>query len=158
MKFISGFLLILFSLISHAQVPSHSPEQLIRQIYNSYATNSAPFYFGDLSDKSVLSARMKAAILKDQLATPPGDIGMLDADPFCDCQDYENLALEKVTISQPDNTHADATVRFRAFGRDPASGSSELKIKLIEEKGRWLVDDVIGEYGSTLQRLNQANP
>lgn len=158
MKYISGLMLILFSLASQAQPPSQSPEQTIRQIYSAYTTNAEPDYFSDLSDKSVLSARMKAALLKDQLATLPGDIGALDADPLCACQDYENLVLDNVAISQTDNAHADAAVRFRAFGNAPESRSSELKIKLIVEKGRWLVDDVISEYGSTLQKLNPENP
>lgn len=161
MKFISGFLLILFSLVSHAQTPSLSPEQTIRQIYSAYATDApleTPDFFGDLSDKSVLSARMKAAVHKDQQATPPGDMGALDADPFCACQDYEHLVLEEVTIHPADRTHINATVQIRPFGNDPDSSRYALTLKLVRENERWLVDDVISEYGSTLQQLKDANP
>ncbi|HEY4468206.1 MAG TPA: DUF3828 domain-containing protein [Klebsiella sp.] len=155
MKSILALLLTTFSLFVHAQTPVLSPEQTIRQIYQGYAKGEDPIFYGDLGEKSIISERMKKVIRQDNLFTLPGEIGILDADPICACQDYEDLVLENIVITQPDETHADAVVRFRPF-RD-SDASVTLMLNLVAEKNRWLVDDVISEFGSTYQHIETSN-
>lgn len=155
MKTTLALLLALFSIMAHAETPSLSPEQFVRQIYKSYSTNEDPGYFRDLSDSSLLSARMKEAINEDDRYTLPGDSGSLDTDPLCACQDYENLVLEEINITQPDKTHAEAIVRFRPFFSEPAH--VELTLLLAVENNRWVIEDVINGYNSTYNSLNNSN-
>lgn len=150
-----ALLMATFSLFAHAQPPALSPEQTLRQIYQGYTKGEEPLFFGDLGENSIISARMQAAIRQADLFTLPGDIGILDADPICACQDYEDLVLENMVITRPDESHADAVVRFRPF-RD-SDASVTLTLNLIAENNRWLIDDAIGEDGSTYQRIALSN-
>lgn len=157
MKFHPKWLLfsVLWCLCSPEAFAEETPEETVRQIYQRYSNGSNPIIFDDLSDKSIISARMKQALALDNRFTLPGDSGWLNADPVCDCQDYENLMLEDVTIGQLDATHADAVVRFRPF--QESEEIVTLTLKLIAENKRWLIDDVINESGSLYQGLEGNN-
>ncbi|WP_155955346.1 hypothetical protein [Klebsiella aerogenes] len=58
-------LLLLLSCVTYAQIPQRSVEQTIRQIYQGYAEDSqTPVAFSDMSEKSIISSRMKKALRK----------------------------------------------------------------------------------------------
>ncbi len=151
------FLLLSFFLTipALAQTPPLSPEQTVRQIYHSYEIESDSLYFGDTTEKSLISTRMKNVILLNDRLTLPGDIGWLDSDPLCGCQEYDHLVLENITIHQTDASHADATVQFRPFKDSPEAITQTLK--LIAEGDRWLIDDIISPQGSLWQAINSEN-
>ena len=92
--------------------------------------------------------------LNDNL-TLPGNIGWLDYDPVCDCQDFGDLVLESVAITQTDADHADAVVRFRIFKDDKEKTTQTLK--MVAENGRWVIDDIVSNHGSVLQAVNSEN-
>ena len=46
---------------------------------------------------------------------------------FCDCQDFGDLVLESVAITQTDADHADAVVRFRIFKDDKEKTTQTLE-------------------------------
>lgn len=149
-------LLLLFALLTvtmatQAGTPALSPEATIRQIYQPYSENNFPEKF----DTSSYSARLRQAIILDQKLTLPGDGSWLDADPICNCQDYQNLVLEKVTIIQKDVGHADARVRFRPISDNHETVSQTLR--LIAEGNHWAIDDVINGENSLYQSLNGNN-
>ncbi|POP43577.1 hypothetical protein CHU32_14475 [Superficieibacter electus] len=146
------FLLSIFlSFSALAKTPPLSPEQTVRQIYQSYARGAESVYFGN----AIVSARMNQTLQLDYQLTPPGDQGGLGYDPLCQCQDFDDLVLEKVVITQQDATHADATVRFRPFREGDTRITQTLK--LAAEGNRWRIDDVLGESGSLWQNLNESN-
>ncbi len=77
-----------------------------------------PPYFGETGERAITSARIQQALTLNDNLTLPGNIGWLDYDPVCDCQDFGDLVLESVAITQTDADHADAVVRFRIFKDD----------------------------------------
>jgi|GEM_PF-103661 len=143
-------LCLIFSVSTLAKTPPVSPEQTVRQLYQSYSNDSKPSVF-----ESITSARMEGAIQLNSRLTPPGDIGWFNADPICACQDYENLVLEDVNVHQPDAIHANVVVRFRPF-RDGKQSVTQT-LKLVAENNRWLVDDVVKDDVSIWQELNNSN-
>lgn len=155
MKYLLCLLSLFFSAPSLSQLPSLSPEQTVRQIYQHYTSDATGVNFGDTSSASLLSTRMKNAIILNNQLTLPGEIGWLDGDPICDCQDYETLVLENVSAIQTNETHASVTVRFRLFVDDTESRTQTLY--MVAEDGRWLIDDIKSSQGSTWQAINDEN-
>ncbi|MEI5083762.1 DUF3828 domain-containing protein, partial [Pseudomonas aeruginosa] len=82
-------------------------------IYQNYKSDATAPYFGETGERAITSARIQQALTLNDNLTLPGNIGWLDYDPVCDCQDFGDLVLESVAITQTDADHADAVVRFR---------------------------------------------
>jgi hypothetical protein len=73
----------------------------------------------------------------DQSATPSGDVGALDGDPICDCQDDGGMKTERIEIVDvaPGRALATVTLRF------PAE-TTTVKLDLVSWRGAWRVADV----------------
>ena len=110
MKIILLFLAALASFTVHAQPPSLTVEQTVRHIYQNYKSDATAPYFGETGERAITSARIQQALTLNDNLTLPGNIGWLDYDPVCDCQDFGDLVLESVAITQTDADHADAWI------------------------------------------------
>lgn len=143
------------SFYTQAQSPTQTAEQAVREIYAKYKGAAREPYFGDTGKQTLTSLRMQESITLNNNLTLPGNIGSLDYDPVCDCQDYSELVLENVTVSQTDASHADAEVRFRPFKDDKEKITQTLK--MVAEKGLWVIDDIISQHGSLWQSINNDN-
>ncbi|POP43576.1 hypothetical protein CHU32_14470 [Superficieibacter electus] len=152
-KYILFGLSIILSCPVLAKTPPLSAEQTVRQIYQDYEQNDTSIYFGDI--RSPASSRIKNELALNDLLMPPGEIGWLNFDPICNCQDYDNFTLENITTSQHDADRASVTVRFRLFGQEPESTTQTLK--LVTENGRWQIDDIVSQDGSLWQMLHNEN-
>ena len=124
-------------------------EAFVRALYASYADgdDARPW-----SGEGVWSPRMHALIRRDaELATE--DLPYLDADPICNCQDWERLSVRAVTLATAHDGAVVATVRFVNAGEDK---TSVLKL----ERGRlgWRVDDVLNPgYPSLAENIAASN-
>jgi hypothetical protein len=115
-------------------------------LYAAYARHPGPDYAGRQA-RQVFSPTLLALMRRDAARTPKGDVGTLDGDPICNCQDYEITSVEvAVTASGPAKARAD--VRFRNFG-DPQS----VTLDLVAAGGQWRVDDVHAEGTPSLAGL-----
>lgn len=103
-----------------------------------------------LGNDRVWSPRMAALILRDQeLATD--DLPYLDADPICNCQDWEHLSVRSVTV-RLDRTRRRwvATVRFVNAGSET---TTVLALEGSPTRG-WKIDDVLNPgYPSLANQL-----
>ncbi|MCV8888111.1 YbjP/YqhG family protein, partial [Escherichia coli] len=92
MKIILLFLAALASFTVHAQPPSQTVEQTVRHIYQNYKSDATAPYFGETGERAITSARIQQALTLNDNLTLPGNIGWLDYDPVCDCQDFGGFA------------------------------------------------------------------
>jgi hypothetical protein len=67
-----------------------------------------------------------------------GGVGVIDADPVCDCQDDTGLRLTELRVTQSDATHALAKVELGY------SEGGHILLKLVREPRGWRIDDVKG--------------
>jgi hypothetical protein len=106
----------------------------VQGLYSAYA-HAEPDYLGKGADK-VFSTRLLGLIRADQKATPDGDVGALDGDPICDCQDQQltDLSVEAKPLAPG---HVRAKVRFRNLGQ-----SHDMTLDLAMGRHGWRVDDV----------------
>lgn len=96
MKIILLFLAFFASFTTQAQSSSLTVEQTVRQIYQNYKSDASAPYFGETGEQAITSARIQKALTLNDNLTLPGNIGWLDYDPICDCQDFGDLVLESV--------------------------------------------------------------
>jgi hypothetical protein len=67
-----------------AQTPADG-RAFVTGLYGAY-NGGEPDYLGRQAG-AVFSPRLLSLVRKDQAATPEGEVGALDWDPICDCQD-----------------------------------------------------------------------
>jgi hypothetical protein len=85
----------------------------------------------------LLSPRLMALVERDRRLTPKGDVGALDGDPICDCQDYAITDVRVAVKAGPAADRATAAVSFRNFG-EPQT----IRLDLVAVAGGWRIDNV----------------
>ncbi|MBD8064192.1 DUF3828 domain-containing protein [Devosia sp. PTR5] len=143
--FLAALLAGIVGLMSAALAqPYDSPDALLEAFY-------APYLSGDFpdDDASFRSAALNALYAADAEATPPGELGALDFDPYIDGQDYEISNLE---IGSPSISGETATVEVRFDNFDQPTS---LTYDLVLENGGWKIDDVASENPEFPYRLSE---
>ena len=87
--------------------------------------------------KTLFAPRLLALMRADEDVTPKGDIGYLDGDPICDCQETTGLRLSGLRIERT------APDRLRAVARLTSTGQMRtIILHLIAREGRWSIADL----------------
>ena len=84
---------------------------------------------------------MVALLREDARLTPKGDVGAIDGDPFCDCQDDAGLKVKVGAVSLTDPSHATARVDLR-FTEERPQETRRVDLDLVDVHGHWRVYDV----------------
>jgi len=106
-----------------------------RNLYTAYRTGD-PDYLGRKADRT-FTPRLLGLIRRDQATTPSGDVGILDGDPICDCQDPAGLRLTHLAIRAAGQGRAQALVTLRLAGE-----VRPLKLDLVATRAGWRVADI----------------
>jgi hypothetical protein len=115
-------------------------------LYAAYAKEPGPDYIGKQA-KQVWSPALLALMRREAASTPEGDVGALDGDPICNCQDYKITAVT-VSVKATDTTKARADVFFLNLGRRQL-----VSLDLVLVGDRWRVDDVHSQGTPSLVAL-----
>jgi Protein of unknown function (DUF3828) len=125
---------------------SSSAEAFVRNLYQreAHETNADEQAFAGYGGaEAIYSPSLLALIRQDIRRTPKGDIGKLDYDPICGCQDSDGIAVQALRLVPIDQSNARALVTLRFGGAD----QSEIALKLVRLPTGWRVDDVDGSKG-----------
>ena len=117
-------------------------------LYDAYEAGE-PDYLGRDAQRT-FAPSLLALIRRDQTTTPSDDVGILDGDPICDCQDHDGVRLTRLVIKDagPGKARANVTLRF-------PSETRLMSLDLVASRGRWRVADVHTRETPTLVRLLQ---
>ena len=110
-----------------------SAKAFVVGLYDRYS-HGEPDYAGKDAPKT-FSPKLVRLIRRDQAHTPAGDVGALDGDPICDCQDPGGLKLIGVDVQAVGQGAAKAAARIR-FGGDPGL---TVKLDLVWLGGAWQI-------------------
>ena len=108
--------------------------RFVRGLYGAYH-GKGPDYLGRQAP-ATFSPGLLRLIRQAAAQTPAGEVGALDGDPICDCQDF-GVSRLAVTVSEVAGGRAQATARFRNLG-DPRT----VRLDLAAIRGHWRVDDI----------------
>ena len=121
-----------------------TPQALLEAFY-------APYFSGEFTEDEspFFSDELEALYAADAEATPEGEIGALDFDPFVDGQDFELTDFE---IGAPGiaGDYASADVTFNNMGRP-----TTLAYEFVKENGSWQIDDVVSTNPDNPYRLSE---
>ena len=135
-----------------AQRADASAEAFVREIYAGYAASEvsdAP----PAGDGAPMWSRRMAALIDRDIELAKDDLPFLDADPICNCQDWEGIAVQSVRLRAIGRGRVEATVRF-VNGGEAQTG----RFILIREDGGWRIDDVLNPpYRGLAARLAESN-
>ncbi len=130
-----------------------SARRFVQGLYAGYQ-HGEPDYLGKGADR-VFSVRLLGLIRADQKATPDGDVGALDGDPICDCQDQQ-ITDVVVDVTPLAPGHVRARVRFHNLGQP-----HDMTLDLAMGRRGWRVDDIHTKDTPSLIRYlrdNRARP
>jgi hypothetical protein len=143
-----GFVLALGG-IATAQ-PYDTPEALMEAFYAPYLAGSEAYDAQDYDDQATLrSAALQALYEEDEAATPEGDVGTLDFDPYIGGQDW-TLSDFKIGEAVIDGDTASIDVSFKNFD-EPRN----LTYELVMEDGGWKVNDLVSKTPGDEFRLSE---
>ena len=108
----------------------------VTDLDRAYGRAPEPDYLGPRARRG-FSPRLLGLIRQDE-RDARGEVGALDGDPICDCQDPEGIRLVALELasSGPGRAEARAQVRFAGARREA------ITLDLVGIGGRWRVDDV----------------
>ena len=142
--------MILLYLAAAAAPVAETPRTFIERIYAGYAhKNYNPL---DKPDR-VFAPKLTAAIRADERLAN-GEVGYLDGDPLCDCQDFAKLGATIRSLRLSGKATAVAAVHI-TYGTGEAR---DLKLTLLRTAGGWRVADIASpEEPSLLRALERSN-
>ena len=128
-----------------AAEPSPDAAQIATFVQNLYS--GKPW----TAQKKYFDPPMVALIEEDRRLTPKGEMGALDFDPFCDCQDAEGLRTQVVVRTV---TQSEATVEANlTFGGDGANQKVKVTYHLVKIAGAWRIHDISSKDAPSLRQL-----
>jgi hypothetical protein len=127
---------------------SAAAEKFLRGIYTNYHANGHGVPNDKVKDADVYDASLIALMTADQKAAD-GEVGYLDGDPLCDCQDFD-IREVKLSIKPADKNRLDATVSFHNL-----DAQKTLHLLLVETPKGWRVFDVMSSEGSLREGLEK---
>jgi hypothetical protein len=120
-----------------------SARSFVAWIYSHYPTATHEPVFDALegATKRSIFAPSLIALIDEDARLAHGEVGALDGDPLCDCQDDGGLTFKIASVRSAGPARASAViVRSYADSKDPEVGTITLDLTMA--KGRWRVYDV----------------
>jgi len=140
--------MIIAALLLAGSQPAESPVAFIHQAYAGYRHSG---YSPLLHPDRLFSPALTAAIRKDGSG---GEVGYLDGDPLCDCQDFERLSAKILSIRRQGTRAAAARIHV-TLG---PGATRDIKLNLVRTHAGWRISDVIDPRGhSLLEELRRSN-
>jgi hypothetical protein len=146
--------IVIFALfVSHAAraQTADQAKAFLRHLYGLYENPATPLGPDILSKHPlrVYTPYLYALVLRDQRRAGPGNVGNLDIDPICICQDNGGMKLERLDVVKTGSRTATATVLL-SF---PEPRSIRAQLFLLWTPNGWRVDEVKADDLPSLRKL-----
>jgi hypothetical protein len=126
--------------------PPETPRAFTQRLYQAYG-HGEPDVLGARAPV-IFAPRLLALIRHDQASTPAGDVGTLDWDPVCDCQDDDGMRVARLDIQDRGAGRAVARVRLRF-----AAETTAVKLDLVSGPDGWRIADIHTRHVASLVGL-----
>ena len=133
------------SIVASSQETMPDPQAFLTRLYAHYSGNTADISFSPTGAQAPQwFDREMVGLMAEDARLASGEVGALDGDPICDCQDFgtlsANIKIEQVTattarasviITETGATYSPETRQPRTFTYD-----------LVMEDGDWRIHDI----------------
>ena len=123
-------------------------------IYSHYPTSTRRPTFDALGGaaRRAIFASSLIALIDEDARLAHGEVGALDGDPLCDCQDDGGMTFKVASVRSADPTHASAVI-VRSYADSKAPEVETITLDLALTKGRWRVYDVKSKDTPSLRAM-----
>jgi len=122
-----------------------SAKQFVEHLYSLYGPSADPPNLFERNATQAFDPSLIALARADAKAAKP-DVGVLDYDPVCNCQDtdvkFPNL---KIMIRPIDASRTEASVSFTGYSNE----RNQILLTLVEEQGDWRIYNIEDLPGSS---------
>lgn len=133
-----------------AAPPADSPRAFVERLYAGYRD---PDYNPLAHPRRIFAKPLVAAIREDSRLSRD-EVGYMDADPLCQCQDAAGLRPQIREVSRTTSSTATVHVLLDFGGSDPR----DLRLRLVRTAAGWRVADVVtADEPSLLEALGRFN-
>jgi hypothetical protein len=141
---------MIFLALALAAAPvAETPKAFVERVYASYHNRDfSPFVRAD----RYFAPKLKAAIDEDARLAH-GEVGYLDGDPVCQCQDSDGLraAVKNVALNGSDRATVSVVLDF------PDSTLTRIRISLVRTRAGWRIADIAAPDEPSLLRALEAS-
>lgn len=142
-------LALLAALLAPAS-PAETPRAFVERLYAGYRDSD---YSPLARPGRVFAAPLVAAIREDQRLSRD-EVGYMDADPLCQCQDASGLSPQIGEVRQPTRSRATVHVLLDFGGSDRRN----LSLQLVRTAAGWRIADIVtAEEQSLLDSIRRFN-
>lgn len=129
---------------AHGQ-DADSAKQFLASVYKHYANRGRGIDFTGLNARGVFDSSLIALLHADQKAVGPNEVGVLDGDPICSCQDWDGIWDLKIAVERESDGRAKAAISFALFAPKPGSDQDHrsLEMTLVPDVGKWRIWDIL---------------
>lgn len=124
----------LIALLLAAAIAGETPRAFLERTYASYRN---PDFSPLTKPEAIFAPPLIAAILKDERLAH-GEVGFLDGDPLCDCQDTGGMRSRIISVAR-NAKGASALIQVHFEG---TSDTREIRLKLVSTPSGWRIADV----------------
>src|SRR4030095_12782322 len=125
--------MLLLAFLLAASQPAEDPAAFVRRVYAGYQMSG---YSPLLTPEKLFSPTLSKAIRQDSSG---GEVGYIDGDPLCDCQDYERISARILSIRRPNARSAHIRVHV-TLG---PSAIRDIRLSLTLTSSGWRVADIV---------------
>ncbi len=143
------FLLPAIVLAQPSASDAASARSFFQSIYRNYGKNGKGIDPLSPAGARVFDRSFRALVRADARAAGPGQVGVVDFDILCACQDWDNIRDLTVTLRPSEDSITTADVSF-GLGDSP-DARRKIEVALVRIQGEWRIDNVI-------DRSDPANP
>jgi hypothetical protein len=122
-----------------------SAKRFVESLYRPYADHGKGIDFSEAKGSRYFDAPLNALLEADAKAAGPDEVGVLDGDPICSCQDWDGVWDLKIVVQMLNEERAKAAVTFALFA--PKAGDRRdlrsLEMALVREAGVWRIDNIV---------------
>jgi len=119
-----------------AEPNAASAEQFLRGLYAKYTHNGKPTPFVYPDARTIADANMMA-LLKHDRDKSNGEVGAMDSDPVCRCQDWEAIKVTALKVSMQGANAASADVTISDIG-----DVQKIHYSLVWTNDGWRIHDI----------------
>ncbi len=124
-----------------------SAERFLRILYDGYTkSRKVPDPIG--KDPGRLFTPALAGLINADRALALGELGILDINPICACQDWAGLKVTKIEVAPDGPKRAKATVSL-----DNAGGQMTVHYRLEAVDGQWRIADIAERSIESLRQM-----
>ena len=123
-----------------------SPDAFLRDLYERYNISLAAAPEVQGRDDAALLDPELLALSRKEVKLANHEVGAFDADPICDCQDWDKVVVEKITVLDETRNSVTATVTVRLA---PISPDTMFRYQLVRIDHRWRIHNIFYENEKT---------